>query len=61
MLVNNECSSWYDKVGDFFWYQVGIGEKKFYMAMNQHAWSDRTTPLQGAWSMVLSAMTVECE
>ena len=29
--------------------------------MDQHAWSNRTTPLQSVWSMVLSAMMVECE
>ena len=31
------------------------------MAMDQCVWPDRTAPLQSAWSMVLSAMTVECE
>ena len=31
------------------------------VAMNQHAQPDRTTPLQSTWSMVLSAMTVECK
>ena len=44
-----------------FKYQFGIGEKKFYMAMDQHVQLDRTTPLRSAWSKALSAMTVECE
>ena len=29
--------------------------------MDQHAWPDRTTPLQSTSSMTLSAMTIECE
>ena len=28
--------------------------------MDQHAQPDRTTPLQSAWLMVLSAMMAEC-
>ena len=60
MLVNNECSFWYNRVGNFQ-YQFGIREKKFYTSMNQHAQPNRTTSLQSAWSMALSAMTVECE
>ena len=55
MLVNNECSSRYSRVGNFFKHQFGIGEDSFC------TWPDRTTPLQSAWSMVLSAITVECE
>ena len=31
------------------------------MAMDQHAWPDRATPLQSVWSLALSAMTIECE
>ena len=31
------------------------------MLMDQHAWLDRTTPLQSALSMGLTAMMVECE
>ena len=61
MLVNDECSSLYNRVGNFCSYMFAIGEKKFCIAVNQHAWSDRTTPLQSAWSVALSAMTVECE
>ena len=29
--------------------------------MDQHAWLDKTTPLQSAWSVALSTMMVECE
>ena len=29
MLVNNECSSWYNRVGDFFYNQFGIGENSY--------------------------------
>ena len=32
MLINDECSSWYNRVGDFKC-QFGIGGKEFYMAM----------------------------
>ena len=38
-----------------------IGETKFYTAVNQCAQPDRMSLLQSAWSMALSAMTVECE
>ena len=32
------------------------------MCGDNHAWPDNTTPvLQSAWSMALSAMTIECE
>ena len=60
MLVNDECSPWYNRVGDFQ-YQFGIGEDSFCTSMDQHAWPDRTTPLRSMWSIALSAMTVECE
>ena len=45
-------------LGGFFSSQFDIGEKKSYMPMKQYAWPDITTPLQSAWSMVLSAVTV---
>ena len=61
MLETNECSSWYNSMGNFLKHQFGIGEKEFYTAMDQHAWPDRTPPLHSAWSMALSAMTVDCE
>ena len=42
--------------------QFGIGENSYCTPTNQHAWPDKTTPnLQSAWSMALSAMTIECE
>ena len=57
-VVNDE----YNRVGTFkSMYQFGIGEKKFYMSMNDHAQPNKTLPLQNAWSQALSAMTVECE
>ena len=49
------------RVGGFLKYQFRIGQRKFYMAMDQHARPDRTTPLHSTWSMALSPMTVECE
>ena len=42
-------------------YQFKIGKTKLDTAMDQDAWSDRTTTLQSVWSMALSVMTVECE
>ena len=60
MLVNNECSSWCNRVPKFL-YQFGIGQKKFYTAMDEHVQPDRTTPLHSAWLMALSAMTVKYE
>ena len=60
MLVKDERSSWYSRVGDSY-YKFGIGEKKFYRAMDQKAWPNRTTPLQGAWSLPVSAMTDDWE
>ena len=61
MLVNDKCSSWHSKVYNFVQYQFKIREQSFYTLMDHHAWPDRTTPLQSAWLMTLSAMTVECE
>ena len=59
-LINDECSLWYNRVGDFQ-YQFGTGENRFSTSMDQHAQPDRTTSLQSAWSTALSAMLVECE
>ena len=58
--VSDRCSAWYNRAGNFL-YQFGIGEKKVCMGMDQHAWPDRTTPLQSAWLMALSATMVKCE
>ena len=42
-----------------------IGENSFCTSKDQHAWPDRATPLQNAWSVALNArmhaMMVECE
>ena len=32
MIVNDECSSWYNRAGDFLKCQFGIGEKKHCVA-----------------------------
>ena len=60
MLVNDECSYWYNRVGDFQ-DQFGMGENSCCTPTDQLAWPDKTTYalLQSAWSMALSAMTVE--
>ena len=42
-----------------FQYQFGIGERKFYTAVDQRAWLNRTTPLQSVVNGIV--MTVECE
>ena len=60
MLVNDECSSWQNRVGDFQ-NQFRIGVNNFCISMDQCAWPNRTTPLQYAWSMALCANTIECE
>ena len=38
-----------NRVGDL--YHFGLGEGKSYVVMDKHAWPDRTTPHQNAWSM----------
>ena len=60
MLINDECSSWYNKVGDFI-YQFVTRRKKSYMAMDQYSRSIKTTPLLSARSTVQSGMMVECK
>ena len=56
MLVNDDCSSCYNRVSDFA--VVGlvyIGERKFCMMMDQHViQSVKPTPLQSANSIRLS-------
>ena len=61
MLVNFDCSSWYNRVGDF---SVSIWDRRNSdcTPTDQHAWPNKTTPLLwSAWSMALSAMTIESE
>ena len=53
MLVNNECSSRYNREEVIFCCQSGIRERKFYMAMVHHAVSVRPTPLQLSVSHLL--------
>ena len=60
MLLNDECSFWYNRVYHFQ-YQFGIGENSYCTPTNQHAWPDRTLLLQSVWSKALSATTVEGE
>ena len=60
VLVNDTCSSEYNGVGDFK-YQLEVGKNSFCTSTDQHAWPDGTNSLQDAWSMTLSAMTVEYE
>ena len=57
---NDEHSSWCSRV-DGIWCRFEIGEKKFCEVMDQHAWPNRTTPIQSTQSMTMSAMVVECE
>ena len=60
MLINDECSNLYNRVGDFCCC-FGIEERKSYTAMDRYTRSVRPTPLKSARSMALSAMVVECE
>ena len=43
MLVNDDCSFWYNRVRDSE-YQCGIEEKNFCMARDQYAWPDKNNP-----------------
>ena len=59
MWVNDECSLWYNRVGNF-WHEFEIREQN--TPTDQHVWCDKTTPfLRSVWSMALSVMTVECQ
>ena len=52
MLVNNECSLWYSRVGDFLcWF--GLRKWKFCMVVDQPMLSLRPTPLQRVKPMAL--------
>ena len=60
MIVNDDCSLWYNRVGDFLMSVWGEG-RKFYMARDQLIRFLRTTPLLSARPMAIIAMVVECE
>ena len=59
MLVNDECSSYFNRGGDFQ-HQFGTGDNSYCTSTNLHAWPNKTTPLQSVQSMALSDMPVEC-
>ena len=59
-LVNDECSSWYNRVGDIL-LPVWDRRNEVYMAMAHWIMSVRPNSLQSARSMALSAMAVEYE
>ena len=60
MLINNECSSWYNRVGDFLM-SVWDRRKEILYGNGLVGKVIQTTPLPSARSMAQSAMTVECE
>ena len=60
MLVNDDCRSWYNRVGNFL-LSVWEERKKFYIVVDQQTSSIRPTPLLSARPMALSAMVVEYE
>ena len=60
MLVNDECSSWYNIVGDFLM-SVWDRRKEILYGNGSIERSVKTTPLQSARSMALRAMTVDYE
>ena len=60
MLVNDECSSCYSKVGDFFM-SVWNRRKEILYGNGSIGQVGQTTPLQSVGSMALGAMTVDYE
>ena len=60
MLVNDECSSWYNKVKDFLM-SVWNRRKEILYGNGSIDEVGQTTPLQSAWLMAVGAMTVDCE
>ena len=60
MIKIDECSSWYNRVGDFC-SLFGIGEKELCTVMDLILRLVGSTPLRIGSSMALSAMAVECE
>ena len=62
MLVNDECSSWYNSVDDFLLLGLGGEEENFiWWWINKRDQLDQLHPLQSARPMAQSAMVVECE
>ena len=59
MLVNDEYSSWYNRVGDFL-LLVWEKKKEFYLAVDQQTGPVRLTTLQNVRPVVLIAIVVEC-
>ena len=60
MIVNNDCSSWYNRVGDF-WCRYGREEIKICVAKDQLVRFLRATPPLSARPMATIAMTIKCE
>ena len=60
MLINDECSSWYNRVGDFFNVSLGWEERNFIWQWISSRGQLKQPPLLSARSMAQSATTVEC-
>ena len=58
MLVNDECSSWYSRVGDFLM-SVWDRRKEILYGNGSVGEVRQSTPLESVRSMALSAMTIE--
>ena len=58
MLVDDECSSWYNRVSDF---SINLGWEKEILYDGGYSMHCLTNPLQNAWSIALSVMMVKCE
>ena len=60
MLVNDECSSWYSRVGDCL---MSVWDRRKEILYDSGSLGEvrQSTPLQSATSMALIAMTVENE
>ena len=60
MLVSDECSSWYNKVGVFLILDWNRRKEILYRKRSIGE-VGQTTPLQSAWSMAQGAMTFDYE
>ena len=63
MLVNDECSSWYSRVGDF-WMSVWDQRKDILYGGGSArvvGWTNPTPECEAITPTALSAMVVECE